>query len=78
MTIDDLIQELVANNDGRKDELISTIEKAANYGYKVAVDKACDWIYDFNRKQTDKFFGKIRTAGVTINVEQFRKAMKGE
>lgn len=71
MTIDDLIQELVANNDGKKDELISTIEKAANYGYKVAVDKACDW---FEEKAC---CGWIEDVEVKYFIEDFRKAMKG-
>lgn len=77
LTIDDLIQNLIANNNGKKDELITAIEKSANYGYKVAVDKACDWLYEYNRKQANKMFGTVHTADVTINVAEFRKAMEG-
>ena len=46
-------------------------------GYKEAIEKACDWLYEYNRKQADKMFGTVHTADVTINVAQFRKAMEG-
>lgn len=41
------------------------------------IDKACDWLYEYNRKQADKMFGTVHTADVTINVAEFRKAMEG-
>lgn len=65
LTIDDLIQNLIANNNGKKDELITTIEKSANYGYKVAVAKACDLLRDLD-VFTEDF------------INDFRKVMKGE
>lgn len=46
-------------------------------GYKEAIEKACEWLYEYNRKQSDKMFGTVHTADVTINVAQFRKDMKG-
>ena len=68
LTIDDLIQNLIANNNGKKDELITAIEKSANYGYKVAVDKACEWLLEWETHQ-----------GEDIEVvKQFKQAMKGE
>lgn len=45
-------------------------------GYEQAIKKACEWLYEYNRKQTDKMFGTVHTADVTINVAQFRKAME--
>ena len=47
-------------------------------GYNEAIEKACDLLYEYNRKQSDKMFGTVHTADVTINVADFRKAMKGE
>lgn len=47
-------------------------------GYEDAIEKACDLLYEYNRKQADKMFGTVHTADVTINVAEFRKAMKGE
>ena len=46
-------------------------------GYKEAIEKACEWLYEYNRKQADKMFGTVHTADVTINVAEFRKAMEG-
>ena len=45
-------------------------------GYEDAIDKACEWLYEYNRKQVDKMFGEIHTTDVTINVAEFRKAME--
>lgn len=47
-------------------------------GYEDAVDKAYEWLCEFNRKQANKMFGTVHTADVTINVAEFRKAMEGE
>lgn len=47
-------------------------------GYEEAIDKACELLYEYNRKQINKMFGTVHTADVTINVADFRKAMKGE
>ena len=47
-------------------------------GYEEAIDKACDLLYEYNRKQAGKMFGTVHTADITINVADFRKAMKGE
>lgn len=46
-------------------------------GYEQAIEKACEWLYEYNRKQANKMFGKVHTYDVTINVAQFRKAMEG-
>ena len=46
-------------------------------GRNNAIDMACEWLYEYNRKQADKMFGTVHTADVTINVAQFRKDMKG-
>ena len=45
-------------------------------GYEDAIDKACEWLYEYNRKQVDNMFGTVHTADVTINVAEFRKAME--
>ena len=45
-------------------------------GYEDAINKACDLLYEYNRKQANKMFGEIHTADVTINVAEFRKAME--
>ena len=47
-------------------------------GYEQAIDKACELLYEYNRKQTNKMFGTVHTADVTINVAEFRKAMEGD
>lgn len=46
-------------------------------GYEQAIKKACEWLYEYNRKQANKMFDTVHTYDVTINVAQFRKAMKG-
>ena len=45
-------------------------------GYEDAIEKACDLLYEYNKKQADKMFGTVHTADVTINVAEFRKAME--
>ena len=67
-----------SNDDILQGEVIEAYELGAEYGYQFAIDKACEWLYEYNRKQADKMFGTVHTADVTINVAQFRKAMKGE
>lgn len=78
LTIDDLIQNLIANNNGKKDELITTIEKSANYGYKVAVDKACEWLDCYIDNYL--FIDAENKAGIRWDdfINDFKKAMKGE
>lgn len=50
----------------------------AEWADNSMLEKACEWLYEYNRKQTDKMFGTgLHTADVTINVAQFRKAMEG-
>ena len=49
----------------------------AKWADRTMIEKACDLLYEYNRKQTDKMFGIVNTADVTINVAEFRKAMKG-
>ena len=50
----------------------------AEWADQTMIEKACDWLYEFNRKQTNKMFGIVNTADVTINVAEFRKAMEGD
>lgn len=49
----------------------------AQWADNTMIDKACEWLYEYNRKQTNKMFGIVNTADVTINVTEFRKAMEG-
>ena len=48
----------------------------AKWADRTMIENACDWLYEFNRKQTNKMFGIVNTADVTINVAEFRKAME--
>lgn len=50
----------------------------AKWADRTMIDKACDWLYEYNRKQANKMFGTVHTADVTINVAEFRKAMEGD
>jgi len=50
----------------------------AMWADRTMIDKACDWLYEYNRKQAGKMFGTVHTADITINVADFRKAMKGQ
>ncbi len=56
---------------------IINFEEGSEFGYNFAINKACEWLYEYNRKQADKMFGTVHTADVTINVAEFRKAMEG-
>lgn len=51
--------------------------EGAEWADRTMIDKACEWLYEYNRKQANKMFGTVHTADVTINVADFRKAMKG-
>ena len=54
------------------------ISKSANTIKQEMIDKACDWLYDWNQKQA-KMYGAKATLSVieyTIDVNAFRKAME--
>ena len=59
------------------DLIIKAFEDGAKWADQTMIEKACEWLYEYNRKQTDKMFGIVNTADVTINVTEFRKAMEG-
>ena len=70
------VDNFVEENEGE----VTNTEIARHFfelGRNNAINKACEWLYEYNRKQADKMFGTVHTADVTINVAQFRKAMKG-
>lgn len=53
-------------------------EAGAEFGYQYAVDKACEWLYDWNKEQVEKH-GSRAVLGIrefTIAVSGFRKAME--
>lgn len=53
-------------------------EDGAEYGYQYAVEKACEYFYDWNKKQVEKH-GSKAVLGIrefTISVIGFRKAME--
>lgn len=58
------------------EDVQDAFEAGARWADRTMIDKACEWLYEYNRKQTDKMFGIVNTADVTINVAEFRKAMK--
>ena len=71
------VDNFVEENEGE----VTHTEIARHFfelGRNNAIDVTCEWLYEYNRKQTDKMFGTVHTADVTINVSEFRKAMKGE
>lgn len=47
-------------------------------GYQDAVDKVCELIFEYNKRQARKFGAKsmMRLPDYTINVRDFRKAME--
>ena len=47
-------------------------------GYKDAVNKACEWLFEYNKRQTKRFGAKsvMRLPDYTINVGDFHKAME--
>ena len=51
-------------------------QEGARWADRTMIENACDWLYEYNRKQADKMFGTVHTADVTINVADFRKAMQ--
>ena len=68
----------ISRNLQTKCDILQIFEEGYEQGYEEAIDKACDSLYEYNRKQANKMFGTVHTADVTINVADFRNAMKGE
>lgn len=60
------------------EDVQDAFEQGAQWADRSMIDKACDWLYEYNRKQANKMFGTVHTADVTINVAEFRKAMEGD
>lgn len=53
-------------------------EAGAEHGYQYAVEKACQYFYDWNKKQVEKH-GSKAVLGIrefTISVSDFRKALE--
>ena len=52
--------------------------QGAEHGYQYAIEKACQYLYDWNKKQAEKH-GSKAVLGIrefTISVSDFRKAME--
>lgn len=57
-----------------------TASDAIKWADETMIDKACEYLYEWNRKQVLKHGSKtnISCSEFTINVYDFKKAMKGE
>lgn len=53
-------------------------EQAFLDGAKWMIDKACEWLFEYNKHQARRFGAKsmMRLPDYTINVGDFRKAME--
>ena len=60
------------------EELIHIINKGAAIGRREMLDKACEWLFEYNKRQAKRFGAKsiMRLPDYTINVGDFRKAME--
>lgn len=79
---EEIMKEAKVFADGQCEALIKpddeyAFEQGARWADETMINKACEWLYEYNRKQTNKMFGTVHTADVTINVAEFRKAMEG-
>ena len=59
------------------EDVQDAFEQGAQWADRSMIDKACELLYEYNKKQINKMFGTVHTADVTINVAEFRKAMEG-
>lgn len=57
-----------------------TASDAIKWADETMIDKACEYLYEWNRKQVLKHGSKanISCSEYTISVYDFKKAMKGE
>ena len=62
----------------RLKEMFKGDPDAYEQGYKDAVDKVCELIFEYNKRQAWKFGAKstMRLSDYTINVGDFRKIME--
>lgn len=59
-------------------EIAGNFIAGTNWADRTMIEKVCDLLGEFNRKQIDKFFGQVPIADVTIDIEQFKQALKGD
>ena len=52
--------------------------RGVEWADRTMIEKVCDLLGEFNRKQFDKFFGQVPIADVTIDIEQFKQTLKGD
>lgn len=64
-----------AKDDKLQGIVMDTFEDAADFGYNLAIEKACDWLKDYAHMFVSETTGDL-TEDELINA--FRKAMKGE
>lgn len=60
-----------AKDDKLQGIVMDTFEDAADFGYNLAIDKACEWL-------KNDFEELTRLHLDDIAIDKFRKAMKGE
>ena len=63
-----------------KDGYRNGFDDGVKWADETMIDKACEYLYEWNRKQVLKHGSKtnISCSEFTISVYDFRKAMKGE
>lgn len=68
----------MSRNLERKCSFRETTMYGWKLGYKDAIDKACEWLFEYNKHQAKKFGAKsiMRLSDYTIYVGDFRKAME--